>query len=492
VEPRNFPYLAQANTSYSPSNTGGTGTGTGTGMGTGTGTGTATATSTGTGTGTGTGSGTGLPPSQPPIHIPTDKVLSLAVADLDEVDPEEGSATQKDDQHDLDIVVGTRASGMANIRVWWNGQPDKYSGNVYFQQSESYLGNASYDTPVLVAANVDKSDDNARDVLSGVVTGTNVGRFQVWQNQAFGGVGEVPGKVGTTSSPAAPNATFYDDPGTGEVRGLAVRDLNGDGYPDAVLGTKIATNRGTVEVWWGDGTGGFTHASNLDVYTASGEVRAVAVADMNGDGYPDIIAGTKTNTSDTQGNIDVFFNNGLSIVQFATVYSVAVGGSVYALAMGRMNADFYPDVVVGLRTGNNTGRIEYWQGTGIISGALEKRDQQATPGPALAVAVGQLDLSPGLDIAVGTAGAGGATPPAVQAFFCNPYAINDAIIPNAFSWSDANAGGAVNALAVGKLECSQDELDQDALADIVAGTATSASTGDLVIYLNPYSDTIYP
>jgi hypothetical protein len=67
-----------------------------------------------------------------------------------------------------------------------------------------------------------------------------------------------------------------------------------------------------------------------------------------------------------------------------------------------------------------------------------------------------------------------------------------AIIPNVFSWSDANAGGAVNALTVGKLECSQDRLNDDALNDIIAGTATSASTGDIVIYLNPYTATILP
>src|SRR4029453_16510387 len=127
------------------------------------------------GTATGTGTGTGLPPSQPPIHIPTDKVLALALADLDENDNQEGSATTTDHQHDVDIVVGTRASGIANIRVWWNGQPNRYTGNVWFRQTESFLGNASYDIPVLAMANVDRSGAESRDVLSGVATGLNTG-----------------------------------------------------------------------------------------------------------------------------------------------------------------------------------------------------------------------------------------------------------------------------------------------------------------------------
>jgi len=83
-------------------------------------------------------------------------------------------------------------------------------------------------------------------------------------------------------------------------------------------------------------------------------------------------------------------------------------------------------------------------------------------------------------------------PPAVQAFFCDPSAASGNIIPAVQSWADANAGGSVNAVAIGKLECSQDRLGDDPVPDIVAGTSTGASTGDIVIYLNPYSSTVIP
>ncbi len=158
-----------------------------------------------------------------------------------------------------------------------------------------------------------------------------------------------------------------------------------------------------------------------------------------------------------------------------------------------MDADAYPDVVVACKTGNNTGKCEFWHNNGTMTSSLTKQDEITTDGPATAVTVGPLVYnSSNNDIVVGTAGAGGGTPPAVQAFFCNPSGASGNIIPAAQSWSDANAGGTVNAVAIGKLECSQDHLDQDPVPDIVAGTSTSASTGDIVIYLNPYSSTVGP
>ena len=55
-----------------------------------------------------------------------------------------------------------------------------------------------------------------------------------------------------------------------------VADLNRDGKLDVVSGAG--------EIWFGDGTGGLTHASILPVYG-----NAVRVADLNHDGYPDLV-----------------------------------------------------------------------------------------------------------------------------------------------------------------------------------------------------------
>ena len=98
------------------------------------------------------------------------------------------------------------------------------------------------------------------------------------------------------------------------------------------------------------------------------------------------------------------------------------------------------------------------------------------------VAVGDLELTQnGLDIAAGTEDR------SIQVWFCDPNAsVPSGIIPATESWADANAGGVVNALAIGKVEKSVDYKAQDPLNDIVVGTAITETTGEIVIYLNPY------
>jgi hypothetical protein len=103
-----------------------------------------------------------------------------------------------------------------------------------------------------------------------------------------------------------PNTVWFND-GRGNFRDsgqrlgqmeslkVAVGDLNGDGFPDAVVG-----NRGQDEIWLNDGQGNFT----LDEQTlGSRATRFVFVSDLSGDGHLDIFIG-----DDTRGQI--WFNDG--------------------------------------------------------------------------------------------------------------------------------------------------------------------------------------
>ena len=259
-------------------------------------------------------------------------------------------------------------------------------------------------------------------------------------------------------------------------------DYDQDGDLDVALGTRTGSNSGDVEIWYNDGSGSF---SQTRVMSASGEVNAIVAADLNGDGWPDIAAGTKTSNNDKAGEVEVWTN--LQNDHFHYVGGWSSGGKVNTLAVGNMDMDPAPDLVAGTKTGNHSGDVELWINDG--SGSMSLEDHAAADDVVLAVALGPIDYgNTYLDIVAGTAAR------SVQAWFCDPRATDPAdLVPPDESWADANAGGVVNAVSVAKVEASLVNEWDDPLYDVVVGTAIgSGNTGEIVIYLNPYVWTLNP
>src|SRR5581483_12074483 len=123
---------------------------------------------------------------------------------------------------------------------------------------------------------------------------------------------------------------------------LAVADVNGDGKPDVVLayaGTSDAPES-QVAVLPGNGAGAFGPAQ---AYPVGQRPYAVAVADVNGDGHPDLItadAGTSHAHGDT---LSVLLNNRDGTFQPAQ--TVATGTYPDAVAVTDLNGDGLPDLV---------------------------------------------------------------------------------------------------------------------------------------------------
>ncbi len=218
----------------------------------------------------------------------------------------------------------------------------------------------------------------------------------------------------------------YGDP-KWPTRNAAVRDLNGDGYPDIAV-----ANRGTTSyVCYNDGKLHFKCDPLRDTLSAAsiliadidgdglndvifpcrddcqsrvffngnlegegrpwgpsqGSIRAIAVADLNGDGHPDIAAcperlGCLVYFNDGKGN----FGSGIPFQK--------PGALPYSMTSADLNGDGRPDLIAGYV--NAPGVIYYNDGTGRKFDAHPFGDGK---GAIYGMASGDLDGDGRLDLA---------------------------------------------------------------------------------------------
>jgi Bacterial Ig-like domain (group 3)/FG-GAP-like repeat len=134
------------------------------------------------------------------------------------------------------------------------------------------------------------------------------------------------------------------------AEGIAVADLNHDGRVDLVVAS-LCTNTnncpnvgGEVSVLLGNGDGTFQNSTS---YSSGGvDAQAVVVADVNGDGNPDILVANRcVNAGDCTGSVGVMLGNGDGSFQPAVNYRSG-GQSAWSIAVADVNHDGKLDVVL--------------------------------------------------------------------------------------------------------------------------------------------------
>jgi hypothetical protein len=265
-----------------------------------------------------------------------------------------------------DLVVANEASSNLGVLLG--------NGDGTFQPVVTYNSGGLYDSSVVVAdvngdgkpdlvvANAFTNPNNTAGIV-GVLLGNGDGTFQTAVTHVSGGINTVSVAVADVNGDGKPDivaanvssdtvsvllgkgdGTFQTavayGPGGYNPESVAVADVNGDGKPDLIVanysGEPCCANGG-VGVLLGNGDGTFQTAV---AYGSGGnEAESVAVADVNGDGKPDVVVANFSG-----GTVGVLLGNGDGT--FQTAVALGSGGESTSVAVADLNGDGKPDLVV--------------------------------------------------------------------------------------------------------------------------------------------------
>jgi Ca2+-binding RTX toxin-like protein len=260
--------------------------------------------------------------------------------------------------------------------------------------------------------------------------------------------------------------------------GVAISDLNGDSHLDLAVANSgyPLVDPGGVPVLLGDGNGNFTFVKQ---FSADARPWAVAAADFNSDGHPDVAVANF-------GSSDVSVLRGVGDGTFGAPLNLAVGGGPTAIVAAFLNSDRHPDLATA-NSGDNTVSVLLGKGDGTFSAATNfpvGREPDA-------VAAGEFNADSNLDLVTGNGlgddaslllgnGDGTFSDPKTIPGGRNPEAVavgdfdGDPISDLAFAGGNSTEGGAVGVL----LGAGNGSFNGPTAYQVGASPATSVAVAD--------------
>jgi hypothetical protein len=171
-----------------------------------------------------------------------------------------------------------------------------------------------------------------------------------------------------------------------DANSVALADYNRDGRLDVVY-------TGDNKLGFLEGSGGGTFQSPQTIAAGSGASHVV-VADVNGDGWPDYIV-----SNGNDGTIDVFLSGLAPVLPILAPITVSAGGEPANVQVADINGDGKPDLIAELPDSNEIS-VMLGDGTGHFGSPI----LTATYGPVIQAGVGDLSGDGKLDLAVADGG----------------------------------------------------------------------------------------
>lgn len=205
-------------------------------------------------------------------------------------------------------------------------------------------------------------------------------------------------------NPAAPG-TFLapvDLPTGNYTSGVAIGDLNGDGKPDIVAATYDANgNNGAVYIFFQSATAPGTFLAPVS-YPAGAQPQAVKIADVNGDGLPDIIVANYGPGSDGTGmsGVTVLLQDAAHPGTFLAPVTYPTPFGAVDVAVADLNGDGRPDLVVASLGPPPTGAVSVLLQSSTQVGVFTQAAVYPGFGHPLGLAIADLNGDGHPDIAV--------------------------------------------------------------------------------------------
>jgi prepilin-type N-terminal cleavage/methylation domain-containing protein len=412
------------------------------------------------------------------IQLQANRVLSLASGDVIEND---WNGNHTENRHgDNDIILGSDTGGSDQVSAWFN----RYSSTPLFNAAPTYTRTAP-GAVLSMSMNYLNTDSplNRPDLVTGCKYAASGNFFVWWCQNSSGNEGYYP----TTYSLA------YKTSDNGDVQAVASFDCAGGAsadLPDIIVGTKSPTaNQGSLELWTNNNAASpaFPTFSRTEIYPPSGgllagslgEVNAIALGDLDGDGKQDLVVGTHTGNS--SGQVYFFKNMGKTASPhfvYQTGFTFATD-AINALAVADVDQDGLKDVVVGTQTSAGGGHLIYLRNRNGAWGFDNTRTVNA-PGVVTSLVAADFGGSSGTDLAVGWRLSSGSYVGGLRIYY-----LDAGTIP--VNGVDPSAGALVNwvpALTTNDFNYGLNPMAAAPyLPDLAAGVKVTASTGALYVFV---------